>query len=522
MALASFLLLAIPLVFAAPPQLLRSFSAVLERDTWATETSYEERTVGLVSADESSLRFVLPVHTPDARQASTVQYFGAGRGLYQLEPFFYEHICYVFDLEAPKKQMDASTEWLLEMRSQTLGLQDDQLQNATPGDTWSVDGQSCRLYTTKVTKGPMVTTITACIGEIGELLASNSSTDLGGESFGVSRLFRSFSDTAKIPTPMGCVDLRGGDGSSQDMLVNDAWRLESIEAAAGGRWHAGHSAVFDGVRVGEARQRMGTTSLRALRLPLDATLGRGASNVTKASLTVPQRFDSRDRWSSCRSMSSIREQGSCGSCWAIAAVDVLADRACIASGVNVTLSVQYLLSCDTGDAGCDGGFVDNAWLFLEDVGVPSEECCPYHHDGTLEAVVGNADSCPAGCADGSPASVTRVSSAYAVSRPGDADAMMWELAKNGPIHAAFFVFSDFISYKGGTYFRTPAADLQGAHSVRILGWGVDKEGVEYWLVANSWGVDWGMDGFFHIQRGSNECGIETTPAAGRLASRWVV
>ncbi len=57
-------------------------------------------------------------------------------------------------------------------------------------------------------------------------------------------------------------------------------------------------------------------------------------------------------------------------------------------------------------------------------------------------------------------------------------------------------------------------DLIGGHAVRILGWGVDKQGVDYWLVANSWGPEWGLDGFFKIRRGTNECGIESTPAAG--------
>jgi len=45
--------------------------------------------------------------------------------------------------------------------------------------------------------------------------------------------------------------------------------------------------------------------------------------------------------------------------------------------------------------------------------------------------------------------------------------------------------------------------------VRIVGWGNDN-GVDYWLVANSWGDDWAMDGFFKIRRGINECNIENT------------
>ena len=53
----------------------------------------------------------------------------------------------------------------------------------------------------------------------------------------------------------------------------------------------------------------------------------------------------------------------------------------------------------------------------------------------------------------------------------------------------------------------------GGHAVRILGWGT-AAGEDYWLVANSWSPQWGLKGFFKIRRGTNECGIETIPAAG--------
>merc|ERR1711869_167671 len=97
--------------------------------------------------------------------------------------------------------------------------------------------------------------------------------------------------------------------------------------------------------------------------------------------------------------------------------------------------------------------------------------------------------------------------------------MQHEIMTKGPIEVAFFVFSDFMHYKNGTYFRTAAATGPiGGHAVRILGWGVDEASVPYWLVANSWSPEWGMKGFFHIRRGTNECGIESTAAAGDFAA----
>ena len=86
---------------------------------------------------------------------------------------------------------------------------------------------------------------------------------------------------------------------------------------------------------------------------------------------------------------------------------------------------------------------------------------------------------------------------------------------HGPIQVGFQVFSDFMTYQNGTYFRTPGAQgPRGGHAVKIVGWGVDAQGVDYWTVANSWSADWGMNGYFNIRRGTNEVGIETTPAAG--------
>jgi len=112
----------------------------------------------------------------------------------------------------------------------------------------------------------------------------------------------------------------------------------------------------------------------------------------------------------------------------------------------------------------------------------------------------------------------RASAAYAVASPGDVNGMQRELLENGPLEVGFFVFSDFHSYRSGVYFRTPAAfGPLGGHAVRLIGWGttyVRRTEMSYWLAANSWSPEWGRSGFFRIRRGTNECGIETTPAAG--------
>jgi cathepsin B len=58
---------------------------------------------------------------------------------------------------------------------------------------------------------------------------------------------------------------------------------------------------------------------------------------------------------------------------------VLSDLVCIKSGgkVNVVLSPQDLISCDSTDMGCDGGYLPNAWDYLEEFGIVTDECMPY-------------------------------------------------------------------------------------------------------------------------------------------------
>lgn len=111
----------------------------------------------------------------------------------------------------------------------------------------------------------------------------------------------------------------------------------------------------------------------------------------------------------------------------------------------------------------------------------------------------------------------KASSAYAVGPPGDTGAMQRELITHGPFEVGFEVFSDFHSYTTGVSSRTlSATGPGGGHAVKVIGWGemsVGSSGVmeKYWLIANSWTTDWG---FFKIRRGTNECGIEATSAAG--------
>ena len=78
----------------------------------------------------------------------------------------------------------------------------------------------------------------------------------------------------------------------------------------------------------------------------------------------------------------------------------------------------------------------------------------------------------------------------------------------GPLAASLEIHEDFENYVGGVY-KHIIGKLVGMHAVRMVGFGVTKEGVSYWRIANSWNPFWGELGFFRILRGVDHCKIES-------------
>lgn len=212
--------------------------------------------------------------------------------------------------------------------------------------------------------------------------------------------------------------------------------------------------------------------------------------------SVPTDFDARTEWPDC--VHEVRDQQSCGSCWAFGASEALSDRFCVASQgkVNVVLSPEDMVSCDTRNMGCDGGNLLFAWNYLQKTGIVSDSCYPY------TAGSGSAPKCNTStCADGAKPKKYKCKDRV---HPKSVSDIKKELATNGPMEGAFTVYEDFFSYKSGVYQYT-TGDMAGGHAIKVLGYGTEN-GLDYWLCANSWGSTWGMDGFFKIKQG--DCGID--------------
>jgi len=224
---------------------------------------------------------------------------------------------------------------------------------------------------------------------------------------------------------------------------------------------------------------------------------------------MPTDFDGRDAWPGC--IHGVLNQGDCGSCWAFAATECLSDRTCIYSSgnINVTLSPQNLLSCEKLNLGCEMGSLPFwAWDFLEKHGVTTLDCVPYvSGDGQVPPCTDSDTSCTAEDQQFYLYKAQNYSQAGDFIDPTKHIEQIMAALLQGPVDATFNVYADFEVYKSGVY-KHVSGGYEGLHSVKVIGYGVEN-GTDYWLVQNSWGANWGDDGFFKIIKGIDDCGFES-------------
>jgi cathepsin B len=283
--------------------------------------------------------------------------------------------------------------------------------------------------------------------------------------------------------------------------VNDKNHIERLNSVAGSGWVAGASDFFEGLTFDQARSLLGT-ALSHISEHLDSVRNQSVYDAMDA----PDSFDARKEWKGL--IHPIRNQEQCGSCWAFSASEVLSDRVAIATGqASPVLSVEDMVSCDSGDNGCGGGRLNSAWDYLQNTGIVTDSCFPYGAGG------GDAPACASTCVDSEAFVKTRAQSSYAISSVPN---MMKEISTHGPIQVAFMVYKSFMNYETGVYSKHIWELLpEGGHAVKMVGYG-SESGTDYWIVANSWGPTWGEEGYFRIKKGSNACGIENNgpPYAG--------
>ncbi|KAM6548800.1 hypothetical protein CsatB_020476 [Cannabis sativa] len=220
-------------------------------------------------------------------------------------------------------------------------------------------------------------------------------------------------------------------------------------------------------------------------------------NVT----AIPSSLD----WRKLGAVTPIKDQGDCGCCWAFSAVAAMEGVTKLSTGKLISLSEQELVDCDTKgeDQGCNGGLMDEAFKFIQtNQGLNTEAGYPYKGvDGSCNA-------------KGETKHVAKISGHEDV--PTNSEKDLLKAVSKQPVSVAIDAGGfDFQFYSGGVF--TGPCGISLDHGVTAVGYGVDEvDGTKYWLVKNSWGEQWGEQGYIRMQRDIEAkqglCGIAIEPS----------
>jgi len=196
----------------------------------------------------------------------------------------------------------------------------------------------------------------------------------------------------------------------------------------------------------------------------------------------------------CGVVTPVYNQGQCGSCWAFSATETIESYYALEGGQLTELSVEQIVSCDTGgsDAGCNGGFPSGAYQYVESAGgIEANSSFPY------SAESGNAPGCSA-----SAAFVTGVTGYSSITGESGLYQQM-SSSSGGPVSVCVDA-TTWQTYTGGVITSCPTSV---DHCVQAVGYANYGQSNAYWIVRNSWGADWGENGFIWVAIGQDLCSI---------------
>ena len=238
-----------------------------------------------------------------------------------------------------------------------------------------------------------------------------------------------------------------------------------------------------------------------LMAPQDCSATEGRQGFTAVKDPLPLSWDWRDRGI----ISEVKNQGHCGSCWTFSTTGALEAHTALYRGIwrAPRLSEQQLIACagNFDNHGCSGGLPSHAFEYIHHAGgLAREFSYPYEALDTNCKIQPGQNSSIVGATTIKSFNITE----------GDEESLMHHLVRKGPISIAFEVVDDFRLYKSGVYTsktcKNGPKDVN--HAVLVVGYGIEH-GIPHWLIKNSWGTNWGEEGYFKMERGKNMCGIAT-------------
>lgn len=229
----------------------------------------------------------------------------------------------------------------------------------------------------------------------------------------------------------------------------------------------------------------------------------GCKTFSSSSSGTPSSVD----WRNENAVTSVKDQGQCGSCWTFSATGAIEGAWAISTGKLVDLSEQELVDCATGVSygshGCNGGQMEGAFKYVIEHGQCSDNEYPYTSGTTKTG--GSCQSC-------SP--VVEMTSCSDV-KPNDQMSLRAAVAQQ-PVAVAIEADTRYFQSYSGGILTSSSCGTNLDHGVLAVGYGTEN-GQDYWLVKNSWSSSWGDHGYVKIGRSSSTndpgiCGIAMQPS----------
>jgi C1A family cysteine protease len=216
--------------------------------------------------------------------------------------------------------------------------------------------------------------------------------------------------------------------------------------------------------------------------------------TTQGRLTAPS---TPIDWVAAGKTTAVKNQGQCGSCWAFSTTETVESANLIAGNQIPNGSPQEIVDCDTNDSGCNGGDPQEAlnWV-VQQGGLDTDSCYPYTaEDGTC-----NSANCQP---------TLKISTVTPV---GGSEDLIYNALGQMPLSICCDA-EPWQNYQGGIMTADQCGDSID-HAIQLTGYSPDQGG--YWIVRNSWGADWGENGFIYLQYGQDTCGITSEVTAASV------